>query len=84
MDAFIKRFERFTVSQSWPENEWAVRLSPLLTGKGLQVYSSIPATEAGDFKGLKKKLLKRYQLTEDGFCHKFRTSKPESGKQSFS
>ena len=58
MDAFMKRFERFTVSKSWPENQWAVRLSPLLTGKGLQVYSSIPATGADDFKGLKKSVFK--------------------------
>ena len=79
----MKRFERFTVSQSWPENQWAVRLSPLLTGKGLQVYSSIPETGADDFKGLKEAFLKRYQLTEDGFRHRLRTSKPESGETVF-
>ena len=54
-----------------------------MTGKGLQVYSSIPATEADDFKGLRKALLKRYQLTEDGFRHKFGTSNPESGETVF-
>ena len=32
MDAFLKRFERFAVSQSWPEEQWAVSLTPLLTG----------------------------------------------------
>ena len=83
MDAFLERFERFAVSQSWPEEQWAVSLSPLLTGKCLQVYSSMPATEANDFKGLKTALLKRYQLTEDGFRNKFRTSKPESGETVF-
>ena len=83
MDAFLERFERFAVNQSWPEEQWAVSLSPLLTGKGLQVYSSIPATEANDFKGLKTALLKRYQLTEDGFRNNFRTSIPESGETVF-
>ena len=58
--AFMKRFERFTVSQSWPENEWAVSLSPLLTGQGLQVYSSMPATEADNFKGLQKSAFKAF------------------------
>ena len=76
----MKRFERFTVSQSWSENQWAVSLSPLFTGKGLQVYSSM---HADDFKGLKTALLKCYQLTEDGFRHKFRTLKPESGETVF-
>ena len=83
MDAFLERFQRLVVSQSWPEEQWAVSLSPLLTGKGLQVYSSMPATEANDFKGLKTALLKRYQLTEDGFRNKFRTSKPESAETVF-
>ena len=83
MDAFLERFERFGISQSWPENQWAVSLSPLLTGKGLQVYSSMPLSEANAFKSLKVTLLKRYQLTEDGFRNKFRTSKPESGETVF-
>ena len=49
----------------------------------MQVYSSMPATNADDFKGLKTALFKRYQFTEDGFRHKFRTSKPESGDTHF-
>ena len=78
MDAFLERFERFAESQLWPEAQWAVSLSPLLTGKGLQVYSSMPSTEANNYSNLKTALLKRYQLTEDGFRSKFRNSKPES------
>ena len=57
MDAFLERFERFAISRSWSENQWAVSLSPLLTGKSLQVYSSMPASEANDFKSLKTALL---------------------------
>ena len=34
-------------------------------------------------KVCKKVPLKRYQLTEDGFRHKFRTSNPESGETVF-
>ncbi|MCG8078922.1 MAG: hypothetical protein JAY75_22120, partial [Candidatus Thiodiazotropha taylori] len=83
MDAFLERFERFAECQSWPENQWAVSLSPLLSGKGLQVYSGMPPAEANDFKCLKTALLKRYQLTEDGFRNKFRMSKPESGETVF-
>lgn len=83
MDAFLERFERFAESQLWPEAQWAVSLSPLLTGKGLQVYSSMPSTEASNYSNLKTALLKRYQLTEDGFRSKFRNSKPESGETVF-
>ena len=83
MDAFLERFERFAESQLRPEAQWAVSLSPLLTGKGLQVYSSMPSTEASNYSNLKTALLKRYQLTEDGFRSKFRNSKPESGETVF-
>ena len=83
MDAFLEHFERFAEIQLWPEAQWAVSVSPLLTGKGLHVYSSVPSTEASNFGILKTALSKRYQLTEDGFRSKFRNSKPESGETIF-
>ena len=54
-----------------------------MTGKSLQVYSSMPLTEASNYGNLKTVLLKRYQLTKDGFRSKFRNSKPESEKTVF-
>ena len=80
MDTFIERFERFEESQDWQRDEWAVYLSPLLTGKGLQVFSSMPSDEALQYDVLKKALLKRYEMTEEGFRNKFRHTKPEQGE----
>ena len=80
MDTFIERFERFAESQGWQRDEWAVCLSPLLTGKGLQVFSSMPSDEALQYDVLKKALLKRYEMTEEGFRNKFRHTKPEQGE----
>jgi len=83
MDAYIERFERFARSQDWREDTWAVSLSSLLTGKGLEVYTSMPPEQADDYQSLKKAVLKRYQLTEEGFRLKFRDSKPEHGETVF-
>ena len=83
MDAYIERFERFARSQGWREDTWAVSLSSLLTGKGLEVYTSMPPEQADDYPALKKAVLKRYQLTEEGFRLKFRDSKPERGETVF-
>ena len=80
MDIFIERFERFAESQGWNRDEWAVCLSPLLTGKGLQVFSSMPSDEALQYDELKKALLKRYEMTKEGFTNKFRHTKPEQGE----
>ena len=76
MDSYIERFERFAKAQGWSVDTWAVSLSSLLTGKGLAVYTSMPADQANDYPALKKAMLKRYQLTEEGFRLKFRESKP--------
>ncbi len=75
-----ERFERFAGSQKWPEDTWAVSLSSLLTRKGLEVLTSMPPEQANDYQALKKAVLKRYQLTEEGFRQKFRESKPENGE----
>ena len=83
MDAYIERFERFARSQGWREDTWAVSLSSLLTGKGLEVYTSMPPEQADDYPALKKAVLKLYQLTEEGFRLKFRDSKPEQGETVF-
>ena len=80
LDAYIERFERFATCQKWDRADWAVNLSALLTGKALEVYSRLSVDDAKDFQKLKEALLKRYQLTEEGFRHKFRESKAEEGE----
>ena len=78
LDAYIERFERFAKIQKWKEENWAVALSALLTGKALEVYARLSTDEANNYKQVKTALLKRYNLTEDGFRLKFRESKPEA------
>ena len=80
MDIYLQRFERFAKMQKWKPEEWVVSLSPLLTGKGLEVYTSMPDTDLDNYDQLKLALLKRYQLTEEGFPKKFRESKSEKGE----
>ena len=76
IDAYIERFERFARSQGWREDTWAVSLSSLLTGNGLEVYTSM---QPKDYPALKRAVLKCYWLTE-GFRLKFLDNKPEQGE----
>lgn len=80
IDAYLLRFERFAQNAKWPENTWANNLSALLQHKALDVYSRLPPADAQDYKTVKVALLKRFQLTEEGFRNKFRSSKPEQGE----
>jgi len=69
-------------SQWWNRGEWALYLSTLLKGQALDVYSMLPADRTNDYDKLKSALLKRYQLSADGFKRRFRSAKPESRETS--
>jgi len=46
-------------------------LSARLKGKALDVYSRLAVKEAQDYGSLKDALLKRFNLTGEGFMQKF-------------
>jgi len=80
MDSYLNRFEQFATSQRWDPSTWALCLSALLRGRALDVYSMMAKDDVNDYEKLKSALLKRYQLTADGFRKRFRTSRPEPGE----
>ena len=76
MDSYLDRFERFAATNGWNEAEWSTYLSALLTGRALETYSRMLIEDACDYTKLKKALLKRFDLTEEGYRRRFRESKP--------
>ena len=80
IDVFIERFESFAEIEEWPQEDWSVNLSALLTGKALTIQSSLPKEHRRDYHRLKRALLKGYDLTEEGFRLKFRTAKIQHGE----
>ncbi|XP_063968359.1 uncharacterized protein LOC135157268 [Lytechinus pictus] len=80
IDSYLQRFERYAKSQNWPETDWAINLSTLLTGSALEVFTQLSCDDGNNFKILKNALLKRFHLTEDGFRSKFATGKPHTGE----
>ena len=78
LDAYLQRFERFATNAKWEKTGWATKLSALLSGRALDVYSRLSEEAAVDYDQVKLALMKRYDLTEDGYRRKFRVSKPES------
>ena len=65
---------------SWAKENLATNLSALVQGKVLDVYSRLSSDNALDYDKLKDALLRRFQLTEEGFRAKFRNSKPKIGE----
>ena len=77
LDAYLQRFERFAETAKWEKTGWASKLSALLSGRALEVYSQLSEKAAQDYDRVKLALMKRYDLTEDRYRRKFRASKPE-------
>ncbi|XP_078687005.1 SCAN domain-containing protein 3-like [Branchiostoma floridae x Branchiostoma belcheri] len=80
IDGYLLRFERFARANHWAEVKWASSLSALLTGKALDVYSRLSDAEAQDYDKVKEAILRRYELTEDGFRKTFRSEIPQEGE----
>jgi len=80
MDSFLHIFEVYADSQRWSKGQWAVYMSALLKGKALEVYSRLPVKHAHDYEILKDALLKRFNLTEEGFKQKFKSARAEVGE----
>ena len=77
LDNYLLRFERFAAIAGWQQDTWAVWLSPLLTGKALDVYSGLSSEDARDDDKLRKALLQRYNFTQQGYRERLRNAEPE-------
>ena len=71
MDAYIQRFERYADNEGLDADCYGTYLGSLLSGKALEVYSRLPASEARDYYKLKEALLIHYQLTQEDYRKKF-------------
>ena len=78
LDSYLLRFERYTENASFKKDTWAIKLSALLTGRAMDVYTRMSDADASDYDKLKKVLLMRYNYTEDGYRKRFREATPET------
>ncbi|GFS17940.1 retroviral-like aspartic protease 1 [Elysia marginata] len=76
LDIWLTRFERFAESNSWSRDKWSSSLCALLTGRTLDCYGRLSSEQAQDYDKVKQALMKRYDLTEDGYRRKFQSCKP--------
>ena len=71
MDAYLQIFERYAENEGWDGDCYGTYLGCLLSGKALEVYSRLLASEARDYYKLKEALLIHYQLTQEDYRKKF-------------
>ena len=78
LDSYLLRFERYAENANWEKDTWAIKLSALLTGRAMDVYTRMSDADASDYDKLKKALLTRYNYTEDGYRKRFGEATPET------
>ena len=78
LDSYLLRFECYAENASWKKDTWAIKLSALLTGRAMDVYTRMSDADTSSYDKLKKALLTRYNYTEDGYRKRFREATPET------
>ena len=53
LDEYLSRFERYANVTKWNRSTWATQVSPLLTGKAVEVHNRLSPEEAMDYECLK-------------------------------
>ena len=78
LESYLLSFECYAENASWEKDMWAIKLTVLLTGRAMDVYTRMSDADASDYDKLKKALLTRYNYTEDGYRKRFREATPET------
>ncbi len=73
IDIYIKAFERYAVSNNWPEDQWARTQGKELSGPALEVYTSLSYEEVMDYDTLKNAILAKHEINAETFRKKFRS-----------
>ena len=84
IDSYLQRYERYAQNAGWSEDEYALGLSSLLTGRALDVFSRMPAEDMNDYGKLKEALLFKFSLTSEDYRKQFfqgRQSTAETASQ---
>lgn len=77
IEHFLVTFERMAQVCHWPEEEWAVRLVPLLKGKACCAFVLMNIRDSDDYGKVKEAILSKYEITAETYHRCFRSLKIE-------
>ncbi|XP_053235758.1 zinc finger and SCAN domain-containing protein 23-like isoform X1 [Podarcis raffonei] len=69
---FLASFEQVAKACRWPQEEWAARLLPALSGEAEQAFGGLEAGDREDYGKVKAAILRRDALAREWWCHRFR------------
>ena len=78
IEAYLTTFERMMAGYSIEKRKWSYRLAPNLTGRAQQAFAALPSADAGDYDKLRAAILARYNVNQETYRQRFRSSKRRS------
>ena len=78
IEAYLTTFERLMEAYSVERRKWACQFAPQLSGRAQKAYTALPSAEANDYEQLKKAILKRYDINEETYRQRFRSTRKKS------
>ncbi|XP_063612558.1 uncharacterized protein LOC134786041 [Penaeus indicus] len=78
--SYLIKFERIASLLNFREETYAIRLGSLLTGKAVDIYTSLPPKVTSDYQLLKKTLLRGYSKIPASYRNDFRSAKIKCGE----
>ena len=80
IEAFMMTFERSMEAHEIERVKWLVLLAPQLTGKAQQAYAALSSEDSKNFTKVKEAIFKYYDINEETYRQRFRSSKVKEGE----
>lgn len=83
IEHYLTTFERLATVFNWPEEDWAIHLIPLLTGKARSAFVAMDSEGTLDYDLLKEAVVKKYEINAETYRLQFRAleTRPEETPQ---
>ena len=80
LDSLFLMFERVAKRMEWPEDEWALLIQQVISGKAQSVVSALSYEQAFDYWTMKDAILHSFELIPEAYRQRFRNLRRETGE----
>ena len=80
IESYLVTFKRIMTAHKVDKGRWPYYLAPQLTGKAQLAFAALPVSDSADYDAIKTAVLIRYDINEDSYKNRFRSSKRKEGE----
>lgn len=77
IEHYLTTFERIASARQWPKEQWALHLSPLLSGKPRAAYEAMDFDDTMDYAKVKRAIFDKFEISTETYRFRFRSTSAE-------